>query len=253
MSLPEWTAIDLGNDVHIELVLIQPGTFMMGPDEADKSQEQFHKVTLTRPFYLGKFLVTQEQWDAVMGSNPSQFRGPKLPVENVDWDYCQTFLSKLSAKTGRKFTMPTEAHWEYACRAGTTNRFSFGDDAAQLDYYAWYVDNSKLTTHAVGEKLRNPWGLYDMYGNVHEWCADWLSPLKADATDPQGPPASGTSHMVRGGSYEDTPAGFGSGNTALAAILGMSQVMVGNNNPTVRMPAIGLRCEMSISDDSPRH
>ena len=132
--------MDLGGGVKLDLVLIPAGSFTMGDDDRFKPA---HKVTITKPFYLGKYEVTQEQWEAVMGSNPSYFKGPKNPVEQVSWDDCQQFLVKLNAKSGgqgSKFVLPTEAQWEYACRAGSTGKFCFGDDEKQLGEYAWYGD-----------------------------------------------------------------------------------------------------------------
>ena len=194
--------IDLGGGVQMELVFVRPGSFMMGSDAGSSDEKPVHKVTLAKPFYLGKFEVTQEQWQAVMGSNPSNFKGPKLPVENVSWNDCQSFLTKLQEKTGRKFALPTEAQWEYACRAGTTTRYSFGDSDASLAEYGWFSSNSGSTTHPVGERKPNPWGLYDMHGNVWEWCADWFASSypSGDATDPQGA-LSGSSRVLRGGAW----------------------------------------------------
>ena len=124
-------------------------------------------------FKIGKYPITQEQYEAVMGINPSHFQGnPQNPVESVSYDDAVAFCQKLSQLTGRNYRLPTESEWEYACRAWTTTRYYFGDDENQLGDYAWYEDNSGLTTHPVGQKLPNTWGLYDMHGNVWEWCQD---------------------------------------------------------------------------------
>jgi formylglycine-generating enzyme required for sulfatase activity/Tfp pilus assembly protein PilF len=205
--------VDLGNGVKLEMVLIPAGEFMMGSPDSDKDairvEKPQHRVRITKPFYLGKYLVTQEQWDAVMGKghNPSRYsRGPKKPVESLRWDDCQVFLSKLNAKTcgqGGKFVLPTEAQWEYACRAGSKTRYYFGDDESQLGEYAWYAANSGSTSHEVGGKKPNAWGLYDMHGNVWEWCADWYDPEyygKSPMDDPTGP-TTGSNHVYRGGSW----------------------------------------------------
>jgi formylglycine-generating enzyme required for sulfatase activity len=176
----------------------------MGHDD----EKPVHKVNITKPFYLGKYLVTQEQWDAVMGSNPSHFRGPKNPVENVSWNDCQVFLGKLNGQIGgqgRKFVLPTEAQWEYACRAGSATRYCFGDDESQLGKYAWYEANSENATHPVGQKKPNTWGLYDMHGNVWEWCADWYGGgyyANSPTNDPTGP-TGGSYHVNRGGGWYD--------------------------------------------------
>ena len=188
------------NSIGMELVLIPAGSFTMGDD----SPEPAHKVTITKPFYLGKYEVTQEQWEAVMGSNPSNFKGPKNPVEQVNWDDCQAFLDRLNTRAGGKgykFVLPTEAQWEYACRAGSTGKFCFGDDEKQLGEYAWYRENSESKTHPVGEKKPNAWGLYDMHGNVWEWCQDWHGGCGAEAVrDPSGP-TTGLDRVNRGGSW----------------------------------------------------
>lgn len=214
--------LNLGGSVKLEMVLIPAGSFLMGSSETPKqlagayksypghfaSDQAHHRVQITKPFYLGKYEVTQEQWKTVMGNNPSQFRGPKNPVQSVSWDACQQFLNRLNAKAlGGTFFLPTEAQWEYACRAGSTTRFYFGDDESQLGEYAWCRANSDSKTHPVGEKKPNAWGLYDMYGNVAEWCADWYGDWDSSAyiagstiDDPAGP-AMGDSRTVRGGDW----------------------------------------------------
>jgi formylglycine-generating enzyme required for sulfatase activity len=197
---PKELAVDLGGGVKLDLVLIPAGSFTMGVG----SKKPVHKVTITKPFYLGKYEVTQEQWEAVMGDNPSEFKGPKNPVERVSWGDCPKFLLKLDAKTGGrggKFVLPTEAQWEYACRAGSTGKFCFGDDEEQLGEYAWYGRNSGRQTHPAGEKKPNAWGLYDMHGNVWEWCADWCGAYGAEAADDPSGPATGSYRVFRGGSW----------------------------------------------------
>jgi formylglycine-generating enzyme required for sulfatase activity len=171
-SPPRELTIDLGGDVSLEMVLIPAGEFLMGSPDSDEEagigEHPQHLVRITKPFYLGKYLVTQEQWEAVMGSNPSYFKSPKNPVEQVSWDNCQQFLEKLNAKLGArggKFALPSEAQWEYACRAGSTTHYCSGDDTSGLGDYAWHEKNSRSTTH-VGEKKPNAWGLYDMHGNA---------------------------------------------------------------------------------------
>ncbi len=172
-------AVDLGGGVNLDLVLISAGSFTMGSTRADKyaigDERPSHRVQISKPFYLGKYLVTQQQWKAVMGNNPSQFQGLTNPVDNVSWNDCQKFLKTLNGKVGGgSFSLPTEAQWEYACRAGSTTRYCFGDKESQLGDYAWYEDNNGNKTHPVGQKKPNAWGLYDMHGNVWEWCADWF-------------------------------------------------------------------------------
>jgi formylglycine-generating enzyme required for sulfatase activity len=187
--------VDLGGGVTMDLVLISPGTFTMGSDKG--GDERAHQVTLTKPYYLGKTEVTQEQWQQIMGSNPSEFKDAKNPVENVSWDDCQEFVVKLRKKVpGQMFRLPTEAEWEYSCRAGTT-----GDHAGNLDDMAWHDGNSSQKTHPVGGKKPNAWGLYDMHGNVWEWCADWFGDYPNGAvTDPTGP-NTGSARVFRGGSW----------------------------------------------------
>ncbi len=192
---PKELAVDLGRGVKLEMVLIPAGEFLMGSPDADKNasnvEKPQHRVRITRPFCLGKYVVTQQQWESVMGSKPSRFQGPKNPVEQVSWEDCRGFVEKVSAKVGGgKFSLPTEAQWEYACRAGSTTRYCFGDEESGLGEYAWYDKNSDRKTHPVGEKKPNAWGLYDMHGNVLEWCQDWYGQdyyAKSPTDDPTGP------------------------------------------------------------------
>jgi formylglycine-generating enzyme required for sulfatase activity len=194
------------NLVGMKFVLIPAGEFTMGSSASDKqreSDEKQHKVKILKPFYLQTTEVTQAQWKAVMGNNPSHFKGDDLPVEQVSWDDVQEFLKKLSRKERVKYRLPTEVQWEYVCRAGSTGRFCFGDDDSKLGEYAWYVPNSLKKTYPVGMKKPNAWGLYDMHGNVWEWCQDWYDKDyygKSPANDPQGP-SSGSLRVLRGGSW----------------------------------------------------
>lgn len=214
--------VDLGNGVKLELVWIPAGTFVMGSPENEQDREEDEgpqqEVTLSTGFRMGKYEVTQEQWAAVMENNPSGFKGRKNPVERVSWNDCQEFIKRLCEKIGAKgFRLPTEAEWEYACRAGSKTSYNFGDDRNQLENYAWYDGNSGSSTHPVGHKKPNAWGLYDMHGNVWEWCQDWYGPYKVEyenslfnegavkMTDPRGP-ASGSDRVTRGGGWGFLPS-----------------------------------------------
>ena len=191
------------NSIGSHFVTIPAGTFTMGDANGD-DDETPHQVTLTKGFELGVYEVTQEQYEQVMGSNPSEFKGPQHPVEKVSWDDAVEFCRKLSALPAEKsagyvYRLPTEAEWEYACRAGTTTKYSFGDSESELGDYAWYNENSGRTTHSVGQKKPNGFGLYDMHGNVWEWCQDWYGDYpKGSTTDPTGA-ASGSARVHRGG------------------------------------------------------
>jgi formylglycine-generating enzyme required for sulfatase activity len=184
------------------MVLVPAGKFLRGsPETEEDKEENEHEVTLTQPFYMGKFEVTQEQYQQVMGNNPSRFQGRDLPVGQVSWDDAQEFCKKASEKTGQTVRLPTEAEWEHACRAGTNTTYCTGDAEADLDRAAWWPGNSGHKTHPVGRKAANPWGLYDMHGNVSEWCADWLWGYGRGAVaDPQGP-TKGARRVKRGGSW----------------------------------------------------
>ena len=195
-------AIDYEKELNLEMVLIPAGTFMMGsPESEDRpwDNETQHKVTLTKPFYLGKFTITQEQWKLVVGNNPSQTKRAKLPVTDVSWDDCQDFIKKLNANSSGGYRLPTESEWEYACRAGTTTAYSFGDNITPKD--ANYFDSNTGKTLAGGSYKPNAFGLYDMHGNVHEWCEGWYEKYPVEpVTDPKGP-ATGEKKVLRGGSF----------------------------------------------------
>ncbi|MEW5911076.1 MAG: bifunctional serine/threonine-protein kinase/formylglycine-generating enzyme family protein [Thermodesulfobacteriota bacterium] len=208
------------NSVGMEFALIPAGSFMMGSPESDEDgyegERPQHRVEITKPFYLGVTEVTQGQWKAVMGSNPSFFKGDEgFPVEGVSWEEAVEFTRRLNKEEGLKagtYRLPTEGEWEYACRAGSSTRYSFGDSESALGEYGWYDDNSGGRTHPVGEKEPNAWGLYDMHGNVWEWVSDWYGSYSASPTrDPQGP-SSGSGRVIRGGSWRHNPRSLRSAN-----------------------------------------
>jgi len=198
------------NSLGMKFVYIRPGTFMMGSPNSETGRdddETLHQVTLTKGFYMQTTEVSQKQWRAVMGKNPSHFKDGRddCPVENVSWEDAQQFIKKLNGQEGKNlYRLPTEAEWEYACRAGSSTRFCFGDDENRLSEYAWYDGNSGGETHPVGQKKPNAWGLYDMHGNVWEWCRDWFGDYPSgDITDPAGPLKPGSHRVGRGGGYFD--------------------------------------------------
>jgi formylglycine-generating enzyme required for sulfatase activity len=199
------------NSIGMKLVWIPPGEFMMGSPSSEKGREDdegpVHRVKISKGFWMGQTEVTQSQWQVVMGNNLSGFKGDKLPVERVSWNEAVEFCEKLSSKEGRTYRLPTEAEWEYACRAGTQARFCFGDAESSLGSYAWYGDNSDDKTHPVGQKEPNAFGLYDMHGNVWEWCGDWYDDKyysESPGVDPPGP-KTGSSRVLRGGSWDHDP------------------------------------------------
>ena len=216
------------DDMTMEFVWIEPGTFMMGApqNEIDQLNMDFdtdyfsnegpqHEVTIRQGFWLGKYEITQGQWEKVMGTTPwagqaKVAANPSHPAVYISWNDVQEFIHNLNEAEGDSlYRLPTEAEWEYACRAGTTTRWSFGDDENRFQEYAWCWDNAwylaeKQYAHAVGTKLPNPWGLYDMHGNVYEWCQDWYDTYTSSAqTDPTGStdPVSGTVRVFRGGGF----------------------------------------------------
>lgn len=203
--------IPVKDGISIEMVKVEAGTFMMGATPEMKNPEDdekpAHRVVLTKDYYLGKYEVSQALWQAVTGSNPSKFKDENLPVECVSWDDCMAFISKLNDMTGRNFRLPTEAEWEYAARGGKRNhgfQYSGGNNLAD---YAWFDKNSESKTHVIGTKLPNELGIFDMSGNVLEWCQDWhqdWSKSKVFSSSIQTNPICQTGekgHVIRGGCW----------------------------------------------------
>ncbi len=205
--------LTLPGGVQMAFSFVPPGTFLMGGTVNDW-EKPVHKVTLTKGFFLGVHPVTQAQWQAVMGSRPSHFKKAKRPVEQVSWEDSQEFCKKVMAELkGGRVELPTEAEWEWACRAGTTSEYHFGDvlntDLAnyngQSSWNGSPMGKNRKATKNVGLYPSNPWGLYDMHGNVWEWCSDWYGEYSAgDQTDPQGR-SNGQYRVLRGGSWNDFP------------------------------------------------
>ena len=198
-------SIPVKNGITIDMVKVEAGTFMMGATSEMKkpysSEKPVHQVTLTNDYYMGKYEVTQALWKAVMDSNPSYFKGDNLPVEKVSWNDCQEFISKLNNLTGRKFRLPTEAEWEYAARGGKKSHGYQYSGSSNISDVAWYSGNSGSKTHPVGTKQANELGIYDMSGNVNEWCQDWHdSYVSSSQTNPTGA-VSGSYRVYRGGSW----------------------------------------------------
>ena len=201
------------NSIGMEFALIPAGSFLLGHHVMDEVQKKGHrpKVSISRPFYLGKYPVTQDQWEAVMGSNPAQFKGRNKPVENVSWNDVQEFIRRLNAREKHtRYRLPTEMEWEYAARGGTNSKYFFMEDPdswaeaeIHLDAYAWFNKNSQGSTQPVGQKKPNPYGLYDMFGNVWEWVQDWFAdlPKERKLAEYRGP-ESGLGRVLRGGSWD---------------------------------------------------
>ncbi|MFH1137461.1 MAG: SUMF1/EgtB/PvdO family nonheme iron enzyme, partial [Pseudomonadota bacterium] len=210
-SLSGFSGQTFTNTIGQKFVLLPFGTFMMGSPESEQdrsSNERLHSVTISRDFYLQTTEVAQGQWRAVMVDNPSEFKdcGDDCPVGQVSWEDAQAFVARLNAQEGTdKYRLPTEAEWEYGARAGSGAAYCFGDDVSRLTDYAWYGNNSGEKTHAVGGKEPNAWGLYDMHGNFWEWCQDWYDDYPSDfGVGPAGP-SFGSSRVLRGGSWVDSP------------------------------------------------
>ena len=200
----------LPNNVELEMIAIPAGSFIMGSHESEFEQP-IHRVTLQQ-FHLSKYPVTQAQYQAIMGKNPSEFKEDSRPVEMVTWYEAMEFCQILSQLTGKNYQLPSEAQWEYACRAGNTGKWCFGNEEYKLQDYAWYDANSNQQTHPVGQKKPNDWGLYDMHGNVWEWCADdWHYSYKGAPTDGSAWLDNDNSSesmkyaVIRGGSWLDFP------------------------------------------------
>lgn len=193
------------NGIKYNMVWVEGGTFRMGATseqdgDAYDNEKPVHSVTLCE-YYIGKTEVTQALWKAVMGSNPSEFKGDNLPVENVSWYDCQEFIRKLNSLTGQNFRLPTEAEWEFACRGGNNSLGYKYSGSDSIDNVAWYDGNSGDKTHPVATKSANELGIYDMSGNVEEWCCDWYGDYTSGAqTNPKGP-ESGSLRVRRGGSW----------------------------------------------------
>jgi len=232
-------AFTLPGDVRLDMVWVEPGRFTMGSPGSepfrDPNEGPQHQVTISKGFYLGKYEVTQRQWEGVMNTRPwsgqaSVVDNPDHPAVYLSWDDAQAFIRRINAaETAAVYRLPTEAEWEYACRAGSGARWSFGDQEGRLRDYAWYDANATSAgedyAHRVGTRQPNPWGLYDMHGNVWEWTQDWYSDYTLNSqVDPRGP-ASGAQRVLRGGSFN----------------IGPQFARRGLFTPTVRTGYLGLR------------
>jgi formylglycine-generating enzyme required for sulfatase activity len=245
---------EITNSIGMKLVLVPKGTFMMGSPESEEGRqkdETQHEVTISKDYYLGVYEVTQAQYEKVMGKNPSSFPVAKvgnenadLPVENVSWDDAVEFCKKLSdlpeeKKAGREYRLPTEAEWEYACRAGSKTAYAFDDEEGLLPEYGWFSRNSSRRTHTVGLLEPNAWGLYDMHGNVWEWCSDRYGDYpKGAVSDPSGP-KEGSYRVFRGGGWS-----LGAAFCRSACRDGLA--------PSIRINVIGFRVALSSQSGIPK-
>ncbi len=219
---PMTNRIMLPGDIVMEFVRIEPGSFVMGSGETEfgraADEGPRRKVRISQPFFLGRFEVTQAQWKAVMGNNPSPFRlqpnADRLPADMITWNDAMAFVARINSMGIGRFRLPTEAEWEYACRAGTSTAYYWGDDGSQntISKYAWGYSRAEGKSHPVGALLPNAWGLHDMTGNVWEWCSDWFQPYDPlDTVDPRGP-ETGDRKIYRGGSWYNEPEALRSAN-----------------------------------------
>lgn len=247
---------DFTNSIGMEFALIPAGEFMIGTDCVPKAtpgcqrnETPQHDVPITEPFYLGKYEVTQAQWQKVMGENPSNFTKEKVgedsqnyPVEQISWDDAQAFVQKMNAQENCAdcYRLPTEAEWEYAARASTATVYYFGDDSAELNQYAWINENAEQKTHSVGQKSPNAWGLYDMMGNVLEWTASECSHyVDMPGIETQASCASNAQAcVVRGGSWSTYAHNTRSANRF-------------NGAPDIRSNFVGLRLARSVAPTTP--
>ncbi|KPA14158.1 serine/threonine protein kinase, partial [Candidatus Magnetomorum sp. HK-1] len=220
-QLPKITDLDLTadkftNNLGMTFVRIPKGKFMMGSPETEKGRDSDespqHKVILTNDYFMQTTEVTQGQWKAIMGENPSYFEncGDNCPVERVSWNDIQEFINRLNQKSKQKYRLPTEAEWEYAARAGSTSAFANGDIKEtgcgidpNLNKMGWYCGNSDSKTHPVAQKQANQWQLFDMHGNVYEWCSDWFADYQATHTENPVGPNKGSYRVIRGGGWND--------------------------------------------------
>jgi formylglycine-generating enzyme required for sulfatase activity len=226
------------NSLGMAFSLIPAGEFIMGESKSALTcQLPCHRVKISQPFYLATHLVTQAQWEAVMGSNPSHFQGrSEHPVERVSWTDVQQFLRRLTDREHMgTYRLPTEAEWEYACRAGSTTSYFCGEEADQLQDYSWYGGSTE-STQPVGRKWPNAWGLHDMWGNVWEWCHDGRRTYTGDGVvDPMGPTEAGADRAIRGGSWNSPAHG-------MRERCGFA--------PDTRYGHIGFRCARSVPSTS---
>ena len=249
--VPESLTVELAPGVAMEFIYIPPGAFARGAAPGEEgpladSEEPQHHVELSRGFYLAKYELTQAQWRAVVGTQPWRRRqyvkeGAQYPATYISWIEAEHFIQRLNKKAGKTlYRFPTEAEWEYACRAATTTRWFSGDDEQTLADYAWISGNAwavgEKYPHAVGQKAPNAWGLYDMHGNVWEWVADWEGPYGADKQiDPQGP-AAGERRVGRGGSFGTLGLGGRSASRFFSP-------------PDARSPDVGVRIAREVAAD----
>lgn len=225
------------NSIGMHFVRIPAGSFLMGSPSDEPGRhltEVLHRVTIRDPFYLQSTEVTQAQWVAVMGSNPSEFEGGNQPVERVSWEDARAFIDQLNTREGvDRYRLPTESEWEYAARAGGTEAFCYGGDAEDLGAYGWYRLNSGGRTHAVAGKLPNRWGLYDIHGNVWEWVQDWYGRYPVAVVADPGGPSSGVVRVRRGCGW-------------MSSVQSCRLASRSANEPDHRIFAIGLRLARDI-------